>query len=533
MFPVSPTDRYRQLERLTFFRLIVISGLLLMAQQAFWQPILQAHAFPLPVLFLFLGTLFALTLIYLVWLRLRRNLELLVQLQCAVDPLLVTVLVVLTGLASSPLHFLYGLAVLNTALLLGRREALLVAGMVVILSIAALSLATLLFHIPIEPGPAFLRRVAFHSVAFILTAFLGGALAERARGLHLAFEQQKDSLADLTVLHEQIIAAMPYGLISINNQGVIREINRGAEEILQQEAWRLVNRPLEEPLPAFHWALRHADSENVYLEFKDENRCLGLNITHLVNRDNRTIGSLLVIRDLSTVKQLEQDLAARDRLALTGRMAAGVAHEIRNPLASILSAAQMLAPYNDRERKLQSIILEEVSRLKQLTTDFLIFSRPPRPEWQVVTLGPFLQGLVEQLTADPRWGDGYALLAGEATAAQVLFDPGHLRQVFWNLLINAAQAAPRGSEVTITARRASGNTLVTVTDQGPGLEPNLLSRVQEPFFTTRSSGTGLGLSVVAQLMHLNNGTIRFENASGGGLRVLLTMESADGDDPDL
>ncbi len=528
MFPVSPEDRYRQLVRLTFFRLIIIVILLWITQRTFQGPAAAAAYFLAETLLLFLGGLFALTLFYLVWLRTRRGLELLVHIQCAIDPVLVTVLVVLTGLANSPFHFLYGLAVLNTALLLGRREAFLAAGMVLILSVSAFSLVTILYQLPLDPTLAPLRRIIFQCAAYLLTALLGGALAERAWGLHRAFEQQKDSLADLTVLHEQVIAAMPYGLISVNNQGIIRGINQGMEAILHQSAWNLINRRLKESLPEFSWALDHAGNESAYVELKSGRLLLGLNITPLTNRQNQVIGTLLVVRDLSTVKRLEQDLAAREQLALTGRMAAGVAHEIRNPLASILSAAQMLTPHDDRERRLQNIIQEEVSRLKQLTTDFLIFSRPPRPERQTLLLGSFLEGLMEQLTADPRWGDAYHFRVTGLNEENVLFDPDHLRQVFWNLLINAAQASEPGSRVTIEGHRQQGKTVITLTDQGPGLDPNLLTRVLEPFFTTRSSGTGLGLSVVVQLMRLNGGSVHLENGPEGGLRVILAMESANG-----
>ncbi len=528
MFPISPSDRYRQIVRLTFFRLIIIVILLLFTQRTFQEPAAAPEYFLAETLLIYLMGLFVLTLSYLIWLRTRQGLELLVRVQCAVDPVLVTVLVVLTGLANSPFHFLYGLAVLNTALLLGRREAFLAAGMVLILSVSAFSLVTILYQLPLDPSLAPLRRIIFQSAAFLLTALLGGALAERAWGLHRAFEQQKDSLADLTVLHEQVIAAMPYGLISVNNQGIIRGVNQGMEEILKESAWSLINRPLKERLPEFCWALNHAANESVYVEFKNNKFLLGLNITPLANRQGEVIGTLLVVRDLSMVKQLEQDLAAREQLALTGRMAAGVAHEIRNPLAAIISGAQILTPRIEREKRWQNNFQEEVSRLKQLSTVYLFFARPPRPERQVVILQAFFEGLMEQLTTDPRWGTHYRLLATGMKDEKIMFDPGHLRQIFWNLLINAAQATEPGSQVTITSQRRLGKLHVTLVDQGLGLDPNLLNRVLEPFFTTRSSGTGLGLSVVVQLMRLNGGTIRLENAPVGGLRVLLIMESVNG-----
>ncbi|MBF0370035.1 MAG: PAS domain-containing protein [Magnetococcales bacterium] len=538
---VTNADRFSQLSRLTFYRLVIISVLFLLTHWVFQPKAGMRPDLQVQVLYLFLGLLFTTTLVYLIWLRSRSGLEMLTRLQCAMDPVLVTGLVILTGGFHSPLPFLYGLAVLNTALLLGRREALLVAGMVVLLLVVGVTVNSMLFEVPLASSRVLLGRMVSHGAAFFLTALLGGALAEKAQGLQIAFDQQQDSLANLASLNQQIIEAMPYALLSVNNQGIVRSVNSEVAPILGEEPEGIVGRPLVAIFPEFKWAIDRAGGETVFLEMAWRERILGVNLAPLTDHRQAVIGTLIVIRDLSEGKRLERELAERDKLALTGRMAAYVAHEIRNPLASILSATQMLAlrESRDERRRLEQIIQEEIRRLNQLINDFLFFSRPPQASRNPINLRSFLMDVQERLGQDPRWGENRKLDILIPGGEKILFDGDHLRQVFWNLFINAAQAAPDGGRLTVTFRKlqVSGHLMsdlakqveVEISDDGPGIDPELMGQVLEPFFTTRSAGTGLGLAVVVQLMHLNQGRLVLENArEGTGLRVRLTMEAADG-----
>lgn len=530
MSQTSTLIRYRQLSRLTLYRLFISVGLLLLAPRLSMET--EQYTTTGNNLLFFLAGLFAITLFYLFWLRTHQALELLTKLQCTMDPILITLLTSLTGLEQSPLHFLYGLAVLNTALLLGRREAFLTAGMVVLLSILSMALVGPLLHIPANEGFEPLRRSLYHAAAFLLTAFLGGALSEQTRHLQSAFEQQKDSLADLTLLHEQTVTAIPYALISINNQGIIRNVNQSAKNLLEKKGAPLIESSLESRLPGFYWAIQKAEG-NTYLEFKHHDQILGLNISPLLDRQQKRIGTLLVVRNLTNIKKLEEKLASKERLALTGHLAASMAHEIRNPLASILSAAQMFTSKTQQEKQLQEIILEEVIRLKQLTTDFLVFSHPPQPKRQPIQLHLFLKEMQQRVQENPLWGPNHQLKITKTTSHSVLFDPDHLRQIFWNLLINALQATPKGGALRLQTKQNTNTVLVTLTDSGPGFDPQYIHQIFEPFFTTRSTGTGLGLSVVAQLARINKCTVHLENNPSGGAKILLTMERSNGQYPDL
>lgn len=528
MFVSFPPGRARQLVRLLVSRILIIFGLLFFIYYTSFSKANNPFNYAGLSLSVFVALLFFLTLIYLWWLRSNKNLELLTRIQCALDPFLVVILVILTGSFNSPFLFLNGLVTLNAALLLGRREALLTAGMIMILSASALSLTTLLLKMPIEPAPVLLRGFLLHGIAYFLTALLGGALAQRAASLQQAFDRQTDSLADLSLLHEQIVASIPYGLISVNNQGVIRTINPGVLELLGQNSIILLDKPLNALFPEFQWVIDQTGGNSTYIELPLKERIWGLNVSFLYNHRQERIGALLIIRDLTPIKQLEQKLADREKLALTGRMAAGMAHEIRNPLASILSAAQMLSPQNPHEQHLLTIIQEEVIRLKQLTGDFLLFSRPSKPKRQLIDTVSFLMEIAEQIKQDPRWENRELSMSTIRYEIKIWFDSSHLRQIFWNLFLNAMQATSKDGKITIHTELINNQIKITFHDNGPGVDAEMLPKLIEPFFTTRAYGSGLGLSVVHHLILLNDAILQFKQSPHGGLQVELICEGVYG-----
>ncbi|MBF0165001.1 MAG: hypothetical protein HQM01_10955 [Magnetococcales bacterium] len=522
--------RSRRLVRLLLPRLGIGFGLLFFITAA---PSLE-EAWPdaRVLLRLFVVVMFLLVIGHLWWLRTGRDPEWLARIQCAVDPVLVMILVILTGGFYSPFLFLNGLVTLNVAFLLGRRAAMLTAGMILLITAAALSLTALLLEMPVEPAPRLLGGLVLHGAFCFLTAFLGGTLAQRALKLQSAYDRQTDSLADLAALHEQIVAAVPYGLILVNNQGIVRAVNPGAGEFA---SGKLPGEALQRIDPVFSWAVEWAAGEAVYVEAMTRGRILGLNVSFLRDRLGEPIGALLVMRDLSPMKRLERELAERERLAWIGRLAAGMAHEIRNPLASILGAAQLLAPVAERERRMLAIILEEVARLKRLTGDFLLFARGARPERRRIGLAAFLDGMRERIQNEPCWGERELRVVLPEPGMAIRFDPDHWRQIFWNLLLNAAQAGPDGRLVEVRAARLDhGRVEVVVADDGPGVDPGILPQLTEPFFTTRPNGSGLGLAVARQLAGMNGAALRLENGvRGGGLRVILQVEEAHGGDSGL
>lgn len=529
--------RFRPLRNLIFYRLLIVSGLFLISRRS---PLFAeaGAAWPPLVISLFFGALFLLSLIYALWLWKGARLSLLARIQCALDPFLAAALILLTGGSGSPFFVLFALTVLNAALLVGRRDAFASAGVVWLLAASIPAISATLFGQPLEmPNPDLVRRLGVFGLAFFFIALLGGALAEHIARLQAEAVAREDSFADLASLHGQIVEAIPFGLITVNRQGVIHTASPQTREIFGDAPGVLKGNLLSERFPALAQVVEGAGEDTVYLEMKDGERIFGVNVSPVRQRDGTARGALAIIRDLTERKSLEAALKERDKLSWSGRMAAYMAHEIRNPLAAISSAAQMIDQPGMEGTELKRIIREEVDRLKQLTTDYLIFARPSAPTRVPVELASFLKGMAEQLARDPRWTgekEGRRLSLRIPEGLTVSFDPNHLRQIFWNLLINAAQAVEeeRG-EVTVTAKkwRKSGAVTVTLADNGPGLSPALLKKVLEPFYTTRTEGTGLGLAVVQQLATANSCGLSLANrdserVGAGGLAVTLTMEEA-------
>ncbi|MBF0194556.1 MAG: PAS domain-containing protein [Magnetococcales bacterium] len=521
---------FNQLKQLTLLRFLILIFFGLVVQKGYlgvgWSQFVPWND---NYIYLYSTFLLVLTLANLFWLKVGKHIEMFTKVQCALDPVLITVLILTTGGLSSPFYFLFGVAILNTAFLLGQRQAFIMAGMILICSVGLVTLIPVLNIFDFKPEIGTINILVFQGIALILTALLAGALARRIGGIQKAFLEQTDSLTSLTSLHHQITQAIPHALVSVNIDGLIRDVNPSAEQILNISANEVYNRSLKQFFPALHWAVEHIDRDNIYMEFKQNGIILGVNISTLIDKQNVSSGALLVIKDLTTIKGLEAKVVNQEKISLTGQMAAGVAHEIRNPLASILSATQMFGEETPRNVKLKGIIIEEVERLKKLTTDFLHFSRPTSPTRQKIDLLDFLNNVTKQIKIDPSWGENRQLNINIPPQTAVLFDSDQLQQIFWNLLINAAQAAPNGGKITIDldlSPNKSQQLIVVVEDDGPGLDNKIIGKVLEPFFTTRSEGTGLGLAVVTQLARMNGGLISLQPGKNRGLRVLLTVEKA-------
>ncbi|MBF0383937.1 MAG: hypothetical protein HQL69_23215 [Magnetococcales bacterium] len=521
-----------QLKQLTYLRLLILIFFGLLIQNGLlgvgWSKFVPWYD---NFIYLYSAVLIVLSLIYLQWLETGKHIEMFTKVQCALDPLLITALIITSGGLDSPFYFLFGVAILNTAFLLGQRQAFIMAGMILICSVGLVTLIPVLkiFDFKLDIGT--LHRLVFQGIGFILTALLAGALAKRIGGIQQVLKEQTDSLTSLTTLHHQITHAIPHALISTYPNGMIRDANPSAKQLLNISHSQISYKPLEHYFPELQWAVNHMDRDGIYIEFKQKQKIFGVNLSTLIDQQNLTSGALLVIKDLTIIKELEAKVKSREKISLTGQMAAGVAHEIRNPLASILSAAQMFGEETPRNKKLKGIIIEEVERLKKLTTDFLLFSRPTTPTRQQVDLLDLLNKIGSQVMIDPCWGTKRELKIDVPPQTVVLFDRDQLRQIFLNLIINAAQAAPRGGIITIELDSSSSSNKklsLIVQDDGPGLDNKIIGKVLEPFFTTRPDGTGLGLAVVTQLARMNGGSITLQPGIKKGLRVVLTVERANG-----
>ncbi|HVS19588.1 MAG TPA: ATP-binding protein, partial [Planctomycetota bacterium] len=238
------------------------------------------------------------------------------------------------------------------------------------------------------------------------------------------------------------------------------------------------------------------------------------------------IGQIVSFQDLTELRAMEEAVTRQKRLAAIGRLAAGVAHEIRNPLAAISGSIELLVASGIGEtsadaRELAQIVLREVGRLNGLITELLEFARPRAPELQRLDLGEAVGELVNVFRNDRRLAQTRVELR-VAGPVPIEADAGQLRQVVWNLLRNAAEAAP-GEPIEIGVARDGVRARLTIHDRGPGIPDEQVSRVFEPFFSTKEGGTGLGLPTVHRIVEEHKGSIELVRHDGGGTLAVVSL----------
>jgi two-component system sensor histidine kinase PilS (NtrC family) len=241
-----------------------------------------------------------------------------------------------------------------------------------------------------------------------------------------------------------------------------------------------------------------------------------------------TDGFVYTFQDLTEEKRREAEYRMKDRMATLGRLAAGIAHEIRNPLASIAGSVKLLqsiAHLDGDQAQLIEIVNHESARLNKLVSDFLLYCRDHRPEPQEVDLGNVIGETLLLLSHHPLFGANIRLEKRLPDSPLMVWaDADQLRQVFWNISDNALKAMPEGGELTVQVEESGQNTVrVTVSDTGVGFTEQQLEKVFEPFQPGFSGGTGLGLAIVYQIMQGLRGTVRVESKAGQGTRFILEM----------
>ncbi len=381
---------------------------------------------------------------------------------------------------------------------------------------------------PLTDPTALLYHFAIPAITFFLVGFLSSLLAERIRSTEAALWETSHDLDRLSRLHRQIVDDINTGIITVDGDGRITSINRAAEQITGYRAYELMGMELAEFFPSLGANPPGAPRTSASLRRKDGDKIpIGFSVARLNLPEAEGEHRVYTFQDLSEIKKMEHQLRQAEKMASIGRMAAGIAHEFRNPLAAISGAAQMLQPASNlpQSERLLGIILRECDRLEKIITEFLQFSRPAAPEKEWFNLAALIDETVQVLQ---QAGSLQCEIRTEAPDdLDCHADRNQIRQVLVNLLDNACQAmGDAQGEVRISARETAGpppGVTITVQDSGPGIDPAKASRLFEPFYTTRPNGTGLGLAIAWQIIDNHGGAITLGNHAGGGAEAVIVL----------
>ena len=479
------------------------------------------------------------SVVHLIW----RNYRSQARFQFVGDVLLVTWLVWMTGTVHSPYTALYIVVISVASLFIGPRGALITS----IGSATAFNICALLVLNGIVPAGSILteERIAntiqsmgLADISFLIVGLLAAKLAERQLHSDVQLAAATRSLADLRALHERIVESIRSGLITTDLHGRIYTFNAAAEEITGYKAVEVSGQDAS----MFFGDMRRqiADSMAAASDGKVSPRfevdCLtqsgfmlrlGFSIAPLFAESRETTGLVITFQDLTDVRVMEETARRQDRLAAVGRLAASIAHEIRNPLAAMRGSIQMLRSEMDGESdqaQLMEIILRESDRLNKIVADYLNYARPRRSELKDVDVCAIVRDTLKLLRNSPEIADGHKLSEDLPDQPIIVKGDGEqLKQVCWNVARNAMQAMPEGGEFRIAVDRTESHRLrLTFTDDGCGMTPEQVERLFEPF-TSTTGGTGLGLSIVYQIIRDHNGTINVRSRQSEGTTITIEL----------
>jgi two-component system sensor histidine kinase PilS (NtrC family) len=455
---------------------------------------------------------------------------------------LVCVLVYSSGGPSSVFTFLYLVVIGAAAFLLYRTGALAIA------SVAALlhGLMVELTAYGVLARPAFggaprwgVERIGYNlaiTVAgFYGVAFMVSYLSEKLRGAREELEQRQKALSRVQTLYANVIASMSSGLVTADAAERVTFVNQAGGDILGIAPARAVGKLLAEiglVLPDDWTEIRQRTRgregfrAEIEIERGASRRVIGYSVRALKDPDGHD-AALIIFQDLTEVKKLERQARFNEQLAAVGELAAGIAHEIRNPLASISGSVQVLShelSVGSAERRLIEIIVSESNRLSKILEEFLRFVRPQERRVAVFDVAGNIQEVLDLFRLSDEVSDAHRIVADVRPAASLLSgDRDQVRQIIYNVAKNAVRAMPDGGALTVEGREDAAWYSIKFRDTGRGMSVEELARVFTPFSTAFDGGTGLGMAIVRRIVEDHGGAIDVESSPGEGTTVTILL----------
>ena len=537
----------KRLRWLTFFRVVIATFLLgttTFIRIKETEPSLQAALAPV---YFIIALIYLFSFACLFIPKIIKNIRLNIYIQSLSDVSLITGLVYVTGGIESIYSVLYPLVIIYSTLFLAGRGGLISAS---VGSIFYGLLLDLEYYGLIQPiytrdydynyeARYIFSRIVIHIISFYIIALLTSFAVKQEKRARDLLEEKESAFDQLDLLHKSIIESVDSGILTIDLNGNIKSFNKGAEEITGFLRFEIINKKLDDVFPVLSSMLNKENQwkQGSRFEVTDSEKILGCSVTPLVDSNRKKVGNTLIFQDLTVIKEMERKIERNKRLAFVGEMAAGLAHEIRNPLASISGPIQMLSKdlrLDETDRKLMQIILRGKDRLDGFVKDFLLLARPKPSERKDINVKVIIDDLLESLRFSPEWREDIEVIKNLCNQTSIYGNKAEIRQVIWNIISNAVQAMPEGGKLKIETTPipplvkgefpdTKEYLEIRISDNGCGFEKKNQDKVFEPFYTTKKNGTGLGLAIVNRIVESHMGKIRIKSKPGKGTNCVVLL----------
>jgi two-component system sensor histidine kinase PilS (NtrC family) len=463
-----------------------------------------------------------------------KGLTVLAYIQIFTDVVAEVALIFITGGIGSMFSFMFLLSIISAAIVLDRRACYIFA---TLSSMLYGVLINLQFYnvIQISSHVVFTEKYYFYNIfahitAFYLIAFLSGYLSEKLHRVTKHLKERDAVLSDLKAFSRYVIESMPSGIFTTDLDNRIISFNSSAQEITGLDLDKVTGKNPEDIFPFLSYFNEPFD--RVEGEIKKDNRSfpVGMRLSALKDSSGASIGLIGIFQDLTDLKAMEAEVKRKEKWAFIGELSASIAHELRNPLASLKGSIEMLRSKKIPEEqadRLMDIALSEMDRLNGIVTDFLLYARPQELNKEQYDLNLSLREVVTLLQGPEANKDHVTILASLDGDQVVRGDARQLKQVFWNLGVNAMDAVSDGGTIDIYTAGDSDAVEVVFKDSGNGISEDDIDKIFYPFYTTKEKGTGLGLAIAQKIIEEHGGKIEVESegeGSGAMFKIQLPLE---------
>jgi len=449
--------------------------------------------------------------------------------QIAVDLLLITWTVNRTGGVDSYFSSLYFLAIVMSSILLERRGALFAATVSSMLHIGHLLLVNFKYLPDLSSGqtsvPALQFILAMNIFGFCTVAYVSDFLAENSRRTGAELQKSTGQVAFLQAFSDKVVDSMSSALVTTDVNGRIFLFNRAAGRLTARNPRDVLSKSIWDIFPGLRsevpvsrsdvWTKRK-DGRDIYVRYS---------VSPIMIDDKNTAGHVWSFDDLTEIRLLERQVRQKEQMATIGALSAAIAHEIRNPLASITGSFKLLQSdleLTEDQSQLAGIISRETERLNKTIAEFLSYARPPAPMLRRTDLSVLISEMVSLMRNSSELNCRHSIEM-RLQVVYAMVDESMMRQVFYNLATNAIKAMPDGGTLTISVEPRNG-AQVRFTDTGIGMDDAEMKNLFVPFHSSFKNGTGLGLPIVYQIVTAHNGVIGVKSSKGAGSTFFVDLK---------